>query len=192
MPEIRVSVVVTVREGYSRSLESLESLWASTNEPFRLVWVASGVPRHIRAQLERCARERQFTLILTSRYISPNQARNVGLGSVDTEWVVFVDNDVIFEFGWLEKLLACADATEAAVVGPLYCIGPPSRNRIHMAGGKSRVVENDGRRDLSETHYFHERDLAEVGSQLQRMKTELVEFHCMREKVRIAAPRTAR
>lgn len=177
--QTRVSIVVTVREGYSRSLESLESLWASTNEPFRLVWVASGLPRQMRAQLEQYARERQFTLIRTSRYLSPNLARNVGLSLVDTEWVVFIDNDVIFEFGWLEKLLACANETQAAVVGPLYCIGPPSRNRIHMAGGLSRIVDNAGGRDLSETHYFHERDLADVGSQLQRMKTELVEFHCM-------------
>ena len=171
--------------GYSRSLESLESLWASTNEPFRLVWVASGVPRQMRAKLEKYARERQFTLIVTSRYLTPNQARNVGLSAVDTEWVAFVDNDVIYEFGWLEKLLACSVETQAAVVGPLYCIGEPSRNRIHMAGGQSRIVETAEGRDLSETHYFHERDLAEVGNQLTRTKVELVEFHCMLVKMSV-------
>ena len=61
-----VSVVVAVREGYSRSLKSLENLRANTNEPFRLVCVASDLARQMRAQLEQYAWERRFMLISAS------------------------------------------------------------------------------------------------------------------------------
>ncbi len=175
----RTTVLVTVREGYSRSLESLRSLLASTPEPFRLVWVASGAPGPLRRELERAARERGFMLVTTSRYLSPNEARNVGLQYVDTEFVVLSDNDVIFEPGWLTSLLATADETGAALVGPLYCVGRPSRGRVHMAGGASRIVETAQGREFFEDHYFHERDLVDVAGLLTRGPTGLIEFHCM-------------
>ena len=86
---------------------------------------------------EKKAEEESFKVIRTARYISPNQARNLGLRYVldrtildcaDSEYVVFVENDVIVKPGWLTQLVACAEETNAAVVGAahLYWSSSPS------------------------------------------------------------------
>ena len=53
----------------------------------------------------------------------------------ETEYVVFVDNDVLYTEGWLDRLVACADETGAEVVAPLTCQGLPAHTEIHHAGG---------------------------------------------------------
>jgi GT2 family glycosyltransferase len=177
--DVRVTVVVTVRQSYSRSLQSLASLYEQTSEPFHLVWVDARCPRSLRRRLKLEAAERSFTLISTNRYLSPNEARNIGLRHVDTQFVVFTDNDVIFDPGWLTALLACADATDAAIVGPIYCIAGVEKARVHMAGGDNRIVGSDSGLDLYERHNYAGLPLTDVLPELVRAPTELVEFHCM-------------
>src|SRR5262249_7119581 len=54
-----------------------------------------------------------------------------------------------------------------------------SRGRAHPhGGGEARIVEEHGRRAFFEQHRFPQRLLHEVGAQLRREPTELVEFHC--------------
>jgi GT2 family glycosyltransferase len=118
-PEPRITIVVVPRERFSLSARTLESLYAHTTEPFRLVYVDGRSPSRIRRHLEAQARARGFRLVRSDRYLSPNQARNLGLRHVETEYVVFMDNDVLLTPGWLEALVGCADATGAEVVGPL-------------------------------------------------------------------------
>src|SRR4030095_61230 len=81
----------------------------------------------------------------TAHPLSPVEARALALPHVDTEYVCFIDNDVLVTPGWLDRLVRCADETEAWAVGPLYCNENPALGRIHMAGGQAHVVEEDGR-----------------------------------------------
>jgi GT2 family glycosyltransferase len=139
--------------------------------------------------LKTQAQDKGFKLIRTEHYLSPNQARNIGLTQVDTEYVLFIDNDVHVAPGWLEQLIACAEATDATVVCPLTCIGKPLHKKIHLAGGEARIVlEVDGdviRRKVHEKHYYVNRPIAEVEGQLLRQQCEFAEFHCMLGKTEI-------
>jgi GT2 family glycosyltransferase len=173
-----VTVVVVPRERFSYSKISLESIYANTDVPFHLVYVDGGSPAPIRRYLERKAKEKGFQLV-RSQYVSPNQARNIGLRHVDTKYVLFVDNDVEVTPGWLSALMQCAEETNASLVGPLYCIGPPVHEIVHMAGGEAHILEKEGLRRLYEKLRFCDQRVSDVRPQLRREPCELLEFHCM-------------
>ncbi|MBE9190503.1 glycosyltransferase [Gloeocapsopsis crepidinum LEGE 06123] len=183
MVEPQVTIVVAPRERFSYSHESLESIYEHTQTPFKLVYVDGGSPSQIKNYLEAKAREKNFQLIRTEHYLSPNHARNIGLAQVDTKYVVFIDNDVVVTPGWLQKLIECAETTNATIVSPLICQHLPLHEIVHCAGGESgvRVETKDGnvRRRMIEKIYLQGRQVADVRPKLQRSETGLAEFHCM-------------
>ncbi len=179
VPEPAITIIVVPRERFSYSRTSLESIYAYTDQPFRLIYVDGGSPKHVKNYLEEQAKAQNFKLIRTEHYLSPNQARNIGLRAADTKYVVFVDNDVIVASGWLTALLKCAEETNASLVGPLYCIGQPAHQVIHMAGGEASIREENGRRRLHEKHRLCDQLVTDVRNQLRREPCELIEFHTM-------------
>ncbi|RUS97994.1 glycosyl transferase [Dulcicalothrix desertica PCC 7102] len=179
MTEPIVTLVVVPRERFSCTQESLESIYEHTDFPFKLIYVDGNSPAKVRRYLETKAQEKNFKLIRTDYYLSPNHARNIGLSHVDTKYLVFVDNDVVVSPGWLKALVDCAEETEATVVGPLMCENKPIHQRVHFAGGESHVViDVKGRRHLREKMYKQGHNAVELLPQLQRTETELSEFHC--------------
>ncbi len=120
-----------------------------------------------------------FKLIRTDHFLSPNQARNIGLAHVRTRYVALVENDIVVEAGWLEALTRCATETKSAVVGPLYLIGRPGSQLVHMAAGNVHIDERHGRRYLVEQMRFLDTPVAEVAHLLRREECELVESHCL-------------
>ncbi|MEM9214822.1 MAG: glycosyltransferase [Cyanobacteria bacterium P01_F01_bin.150] len=178
-----VTIVVVPRERFSYTRESLESIYACTKIPFHLIYVDGGSPASVRSYLETQAVTRDFELIRTDHYLSPNQARNIGLSHVKTPYVLFIDNDVEVSPGWCDRLLQCASDNQADVVCPLTCIGKPLHQKIHLAGGEARIVlEVHGdrtRHRVHEKHYFVNRPVAEVQDQLHQRQCEFAEFHCM-------------
>jgi GT2 family glycosyltransferase len=178
-----VTLVVSPRERFSHTQAALESIYAHTQMPFKLVYVDGGSPLAIRDYLQQQAQARNFDLIRTDSFLAPNQARNLGLARVDTEYVVFIDNDVEVSPGWLQSLVTCAQETHATVVCPLTCIGHPLGERIHLAGGEARIVLHvqgeQKQRRVHEKHYFVNRLVADVQDQLHRRPCEFAEFHCM-------------
>lgn len=179
--QAQITIVCVPRDRFSYARESLESVYAHTVSPFNLVYVDGGSPRYLRRYLERQAHDKDFQLIRTDHYLSPNHARNIGLREVTTPYVIFIDNDVIVSPGWLEPLLACAQTTGAAIVAPLVCQEQPLHQIVHCAGGESGIhAEEDGtnrkRRLIEKIHHAGER-VADL--HLQRAQTGLVEFHCM-------------
>ncbi|MEO0759781.1 MAG: glycosyltransferase [Cyanobacteria bacterium J06648_16] len=180
MLDTTVTLVVVPRERFSYTRQSLESIYQNTQIPFELIYVDGNSPPDIRAYLESQAEIRGFKLIRTDRYLSPNHARNIGLAEATTQYVVFMDNDVILSPDWLQQLIACAEETGAAVVGPLMCQDEPVHQVVHFAGGESHVwVDGSGRRRLREKMYLQGKRVDEVRSRLQREPTELAEFHCV-------------
>ena len=179
MAESLATIVVAPRERFSYASESLESIFKCTAPGVPLVYVDGGSPGYVKGHLEAEARRRGFELVRTEHYLSPNQARNLGLKRVKTKYVVFVDNDLEVTPGWLDSLVDCAEGTDASVVGPLYFIGKPENRIIHMAGGDAHVREVDGQRYFHEQHRLTRTPLAKVKDELRRTECELVEFHCM-------------
>src|SRR6266571_835257 len=160
MSEPLVTIVVVPRERFSVTRRALEALYASTPRPFRLVYVDGGSPARIR------------------RYLAA-EARNIGLRRVRTRYVVFIDNDAIPAPGWLERMVECAEETGAWVVGPLYLVGEPDRQEIHMAAGDAGIEERPEGRRFFERHRFTGKRLDEVREHLARTPCGQVEFHCM-------------
>ena len=180
MQEPQVTIVVVPRERFSCTQRSLESIYEHTELPFKLIYVDGNSPKKVRQYIENQAQEKDFKVIRTDYYLSPNHARNIGLNHVDTKYVVFADNDVVVSANWLEALVNCAEETGATVVGPLMCEKEPVHQRIHFAGGESHIVTDvNGRRHLREKMYKQGQQVADLRPQLQRTETELAEFHCV-------------
>jgi GT2 family glycosyltransferase len=178
MAKPRVTIGFVPRESFSQTRRCLEALYARTEEPFQLVCVDPASPPIVQHYLEQAAREKGFRLIRTENFVFPNEARNLVLEHVDTNYVVFVDNDALVAPGWLKALVRCADETGAWVVGPLYFEGEPERVNLHMSGGTCRIVElPDGRRSFVERHDHAHVKASSVRAPLVRHETELIEFH---------------
>lgn len=173
------TIVVVPRERFGPTLRSLDRLYEVTPPSFRLVCVDGGSPPPLAQALAREARRRGFRLVRTECYLTPNQARRLGLREASGRYVVFLDNDVLVTAGWLNALVRCAEETHADLVGPLYCVGERELETVHMAGGIARIETHDGRRVLREEHRWAGRRLSEVRRELRREPTELLEFHCM-------------
>ncbi len=182
----RATVVVTQRERFGMTEESLESLYENTPN-LRLIYVDGNSPRRISTYLRREAKARGFTLIRKERFLTPNQARNIGAAAASTDFVVFCDNDVLFTRGWLDRLIACADETGAEVVTPLTCQGLPAHTQIHHAGGDyapggdmSGFFAQDPEigRAFDEVMHGHAEAVGDWKNKLQRQETGMCEFHC--------------
>jgi GT2 family glycosyltransferase len=178
-PLALVTLVAVPRERFGVTRRALEAVYANTAEPFHLVYVDAGSPARTRRYLAREADARGFTLVRNDGYLTPNEARNLGLRHVRTPYVVFIDNDVVPSPGWLGKLLECAETTGAWVVGPMYFIGEPEREEIHMAAGDAQIEEWRGSHRFIDRHRFAGKRPADVRRHLRRMPCEQVEFHCM-------------
>lgn len=180
MESPNVTIVVSPRERFSFTQKSLESLYEHTQIPFNLVYVDGNSPPSVRDYLTAQATEKGFEVVRVNHYLTPNQARNIGIARVKTKYVVLVDNDVIVSPGWLEALVQCAEETDAAIVGPLTCQDEPVHETVHFANGEARIiVDVKGRRRLREKMKFQGQTVDKMASRLQRVPAELVEFHCM-------------
>ena len=182
----RTTVVVTQRERFGMTAESLESLIEHT-PGLRLIYVDGNSPERWKSYLEEMAAEHGFSLIRKEHFLTPNQARNIGLAAAETEFVAFCDNDVLFTDGWLDRLVACAEETDADVVAPLTCQGLPAHTEIHHAGGDYAkggdmegffVDDQDLGRDFVEVMHGHGVKLDDLEAPLERQETGMCEFHC--------------
>jgi GT2 family glycosyltransferase len=174
----KVTLIVTQRERMSLSEMSLESILSDQSEPFRLIYVDGGSPEPVRAYLKRRVPEVGGLLIRKEEWLWPNVARNSALPHVDTPYVVFIDNDVAVEQGWMRKLVVAAEETGAAIVGPLYLISDGIKEPvIHMAGGTTVLNESPAGVALHERHERLNAPLAER-AELTRQACDFVEYHC--------------
>ncbi|WP_299486995.1 glycosyltransferase [Acaryochloris sp. IP29b_bin.137] len=196
MSQPTVTIIVVPRERFQFARESLDSLYENTFVPFKLIYVDNNSPGKLQQHIEFQSLLRGFHVIRSQAYLSPNQARNLGLQHVTTPHVVFVDNDVIFTPGWLEKLVSCAEETGATVVGSLICQYQPVHTTVHCAGGTYMApaaysafargelnpygtLDQTGGWKIQERTPYQNQPLAEVRDQLRRQPTGFVEFHAM-------------
>jgi GT2 family glycosyltransferase len=172
----RVTIVCVPRDHFSDTRESLESILTHSDMPFSLVYVDGGSPAPVAAYLREQAERRKFKLIRTDRYLSPNHARNIGARDVSSEYIVFIDNDVVVAPGWLRPLVECADRASAGIVSPLNFEHRPLHTIVHFAGGQAHVetVAAEGRTERRIVDKIRKKRVPE-----RSVPTECAEFHCM-------------
>lgn len=179
-PTPRVTIVMISRERHALTESALECLVQNTPRPYRLVYTDGQTPEWLWQRLEQRAPEWQLELVRYDEPIWPQALRNRLLPTIDSEFIIFIDNDVAVYPGWLQNLVKCADETGAGIVGPLYLwgdgINPPL---IHMAGGiLTRASTADG--DVMLQEHIHENaPAADVMDKIERLRCDNVEFHCM-------------
>jgi len=177
----QVTVVITCRERHQLTEVMLEELVRNTAMPVRLLYIDTGDPEWLRARIADRSREWSLEVIRFEGNLWPTQARRRVVDLIDTEYAVFMDNDVLVRPGWLESLYACAEETGAGIVGPLYLWGRDAQsNTIHMAGGDlvwERGDGNDNDVALRADHRCTGARLDQVA--LRREECDFVEFHCM-------------
>jgi GT2 family glycosyltransferase len=172
------TVVVVPREAHSPWRATLDAIADATRPPYRLVVVDGGSPPHVRRELERLAVVRDFTLIRRDVVVSANEARNLALAHVDTEFVVFLDNDTIVSTGWLELLEQCARDTGATAVVPVVLWGGPGERRVHCARGHAAIVGSGPTRRYDE----HNEDIGKPADDVESLApapTTFAELHCL-------------
>lgn len=173
------TVVIVPRERFSVAVSSLESLLARTPRGTPMVYVDGNSPAAVTRRIAQLCGEHGVMLLRSDRYLSPNAARNWGAAQVRTRYSVFVDNDVVVEPFWLERLVATAEEIGAWAVGPLYCQGLPTASEVHMAGGDLRLEATPTGNRLVESHRFLGRPVFQVQGELRPGPTENLEFHTM-------------
>jgi hypothetical protein len=173
-----VTIVVTPRERYAVARRNLESLAANTPENHRLVYVAPGAPAAVQQYLRDACAARGYELILRPDYLAPNPSRNLGLAQANTRYVVFIENDVVVEPGWLGALLRCAEQEQADIVSPLCLIGDPADRNVHSFGGVLLLENGAGTTLLREQHHCGPICLRTDPRRLSRMASDYSEFHC--------------
>jgi len=179
MESPKVTIVVVPRERFSGAKTSLDSIYAHTSIPFNLVYIDGNSPKRVSAYLQKESEQRQFQLVRKDHYLSPNEARNLGLTYVETDYVVYVDNDLIVRDGWLEALIECAEQTGAWIVGPTYLIGKPENETVHLTSGEATFYEVDGKPHFKEHHVNSTRKLSDIQDSLTRSPCDFMEFHCL-------------
>ena len=185
MPLPRVAVIVIQRERFSLTALSLRSILAERQAyPFDLIYVDGNSPPHIQQYLQRQAEQHDFiTLIRCDRYLRANESRNLALPyAKDADYVLFIDNDVVVEQGWLTPLVNCAETENAVIVAPLTLQGDPASPEIeiHVVSVTTKFrPRKGGKRWFEQKQLMYANKLREVTLPFNRTLVDSVEFHCM-------------
>lgn len=178
--QTKVTIIVSPRERFEQAIISLEAVFQTADIPFHMIYVDGGSPKDIADKLKAEVEGHGQTYIRRPGYITPNDARNTALPMVNTPYVVFIDNDVVFSPGWLSALVKCAEETGAGLVTPTILVGPAARMpnlKIHHAGGILKLTESDQGRDMYRRHGFEHEPYLEKKNELVRQETDSTEFH---------------
>jgi GT2 family glycosyltransferase len=176
----RVTIIVSPRERFEQAEMSLRACFDMTETPFEMIYVDGGSPRKIARVLKDEVERRGHTYIRRNGFLTPNDARNTALPLVTTEYIAFIDNDVVFETGWLDALIKCADETGAGLVTPTILVGPAARMpdlTIHHAGGILELETGDTGTTMYRRHGLEHQSYLEAKNDLVRHETGCTEFH---------------
>ena len=173
---VEVTIVMVPRERYSAIITSIKSVYENTKIPFKLIVVDGGLPAVIKNEIEEQSELHGFEFIYKPYPLKPNEARNIGLIHVDTEYVVFCDDDIIFTPNWLNTLVHTAKEYDAWLVGPTILDGNPEDGQVHATAGTSGFDEIKGKR----YYHFVPGNIGKYLSdniELRRGPTTMLEFH---------------
>ncbi len=174
----RSTIIVSPRERFNPLIPSLRSLFKTITEDVPVIVVDAGAPERICGELEALRDIRPFEWVHTDYYLTPHEARNIGFEKVETEFVVFVDNDIDYEPCWLDALENNAEKYKADVVAPLICIGPPVARTIHHAGGRLVTEDRNGCIQLKEVHRLMNKSIEYLTEDNAPVDNQAAEFHC--------------
>ena len=172
---------MTARERHSLADTAIDSVLPSHAPAVSLRLPDVQSPAWLRTRLAERAAAGEIEVVRFDEPLWPQEARLRIADSIDTDYVVFLDNDVQVAPGWLARSSAAPTRPGAGVVGPLYLWGdgvkPPT---IHMAGGViQRAFGSRGPRTRRAASPRWRRSPHRGPQAWPAAPCDYVEFHCM-------------
>jgi len=119
--ESTASVIVPTRDTLEYTRQCVEALLEHTDPRHEIILVDNASSDGTVEWLgQLCAREERCRVVYNQENLGFAGACNIGLAWAHGAYMVLLQSDVVVTAGWLEKLIACADAhPQAGVVGPV-------------------------------------------------------------------------
>ena len=178
---IRVTVVVVPRESFNMFPEVVERIYRVTPPLFKTIVMEGNAPERQRRRFRELEKALpNLTVVWSDRWGFPHEFVNQAIPMIDTEYVVFIDNDVEVKEGWLEALLECADRTGAGCVHPIYLtvkLSDPAR-KIHIAEGTLVKEFRDGKW-FADTFATYSGTRLEDYPGAEPRESDFFEWHCV-------------
>jgi len=175
-----VTVICLTRHGHATTCMSISNLSENTGVPFHLVIADIGSPDAVRREIVSMSAKHGHEYLRFDERSSRQSARMVAMTHVETPYVVFADNNMLYEPGWLEKLIETQRETSADVVSPLILT---RGGDIHFSAG--RVVRKRTDRWPFRKRVFRPHQQEGIGRasnvrevSLSRVDSDFVESHC--------------
>lgn len=176
----RTTIVMTARDRHSLAEAAIDSVVSGTSGPFRFIYLDVQSPDWLREAFAARSTEWGLDVLRIDEPLWPQEARQRIIGLIDTEYVVFIDNDVLVEAGWLDALVTCADETGAGAVGPLYLWGDGLKPaKVQMAGGRLAEAATEGGRVLTASPMHVNAELRQIAQQIARAPCDYLDVRCM-------------
>jgi GT2 family glycosyltransferase len=170
-----VAVAVVPRERFSTTPSTLADVAARTTGA-DIVWIDNGhTPEQVAAVTAAAPAARRIEV---ERWARPGAMHNVAAEATDSDYIVFVDNDVTVNDGWLPAMVACAEETGADVVSPIILRIDRGSSQVHFTGGRVECTVEDSRLVIDDTHDNSAGALSLIPT-IERHQTGLAELHCV-------------
>lgn len=116
-----VDIIICVYNAYEDVKKCIESVYAYTSKPYRLIIVDDNSAELTQKYLEKVAEENDNVLLIrnTSNNHGYTYAANIGLKASSAEYNILLNSDTIVSEHWIDNMIKCAVEKNADLVGPL-------------------------------------------------------------------------
>lgn len=173
------TVVVVARDRWAQAPATLDLLLARTDPRHDVVVVDARAPRRVAAAFDRSAASGRVRVVRRGRFLAANEARNLGADGARTEWIAFVENDVVLSDGWLDTLVAAGESHGAASAYPVYLCDSRDGERVHGLGADLDLGETQGVRYIRERQHDLNRLWRDVAADVEPVERVQSEFHAV-------------
>lgn len=111
---MKASIVIPNLNGAGWLRDSIESVWAQTEQDFELIIIDNGSTDESLAIARSYVGRSGYTLVENQTNTGFSAAVNTGIGLAKGEYVVLFNNDAFAQPDWLAQLIAMADAEPRA------------------------------------------------------------------------------
>ena len=111
---MKASIVIPNLNGAGWLRDSIESIWAQTEQDFELIIIDNGSTDESLAIARSFVGRPGYTLVENQTNTGFSAAVNTGIGLAKGEYVVLFNNDAFAQPDWLAQLIAMADAEPRA------------------------------------------------------------------------------
>ena len=179
--KIEITIVVVPRESFSLFPQVVRQVYEVTSPIFKMIVMEGRSPEPIREQLLEIERTLpSCQVVLADKWQYPPDIVNAAIPLIDTEFVVFLDNDVELLKGSIEALVDCAREHCVSCVHPVYLGTSFSHPEpvIHGAQGKIDWEQRNCGRYLNEVMCGKGKRLEEYPLS-SPIPSDYFEWHCV-------------